>query len=542
MPSTPTARRLLALAATSALSGLACGPAFAQDAAPPADLQAQVRQLTALVQSLAEKDQAQIQALQAQVKTLQAQVDAQTARAQTAQTAAGQTATPRVAQNATVPFTIPGSPRPGEEAGFATPRVEQNETHHFVLKSDDGQYSIGFAGVVQFDAGEYLGYHPASKVVGPQELSDGINARRARIGISGTAAGGWSYAFVYDGGNSQDTAPKGIETAQIVYGGIKGVALEVGYSNTYFTLDQATSSSDTIFLERATPSNIATNFNTGDSRSNAGVRFFGDRYWIGGYLTGPASGDSHTTTGERFGAFERAAFQVLKGPDYSLHLGVGVDQLLRSPNAGNGTPDTLSLSDQPELRIDPTTFANTGTLGTVKNPVTGGSVIDVETAATWKGFIWQGEYYHYDVDRQGLRSNTFDGYYGQVAYTLIGETHRYNPQSASYFRIYPNHPFSWRDGTWGAWEVAGRVSYVDLNSYFTAGQSLTSQPDAIDGGKQRGYTLGLNWYPNDLIRFELDYNRIDYDKANGTAVTGAPLGVPVGAHFNALSLRSQVVF
>jgi len=542
MPSTPTARRLLALAATSALSGLACGPAFAQDAAPPADLQAQVRQLTALVQSLAEKDQAQIQALQAQVKTLQAQVDAQTAQAQTAQTAAGQTATPRVAQNATVPFTIPGSPRSGEEAGFATPRVEQNETHHFVLKSDDGQYSIGFAGVVQFDSGEYLGYHPASKVVGPQELSDGINARRARIGISGTAAGGWSYAFVYDGGNSQDTAPKGIETAQIVYGGIKGVALEVGYSNTYFTLDQATSSSDTIFLERATPSNIATNFNTGDSRSNAGVRFFGDRYWIGGYLTGPASGDSHTTTGERFGAFERAAFQVLKGPDYSLHLGVGVDQLLRSPNAGNGTPDTLSLSDQPELRIDPTTFANTGTLGTVKNPVTGGSVIDVETAATWKGFIWQGEYYHYDVDRQGLRSNTFDGYYGQVAYTLTGETHRYNPQSASYFRIYPNHPFSWRDGTWGAWEVAGRVSYVDLNSYFTAGQSLTSQPDAIDGGKQRGYTLGLNWYPNDLIRFELDYNRIDYDKANGTAVTGAPLGVPVGAHFNALSLRSQVVF
>ncbi len=540
MPISSLSRRLLALAATSALAGLSCTPAFAQ-AAAPADLQAQVRQLTALVQSLAEKDQAQIQALQTQVKALQSQLDAQTAGAQT-QTTASQTATPRAAQNAAGPYTIPSSPRSGDQAGIATPRLEQNATHHFVLQSDDGQYSIGFTGVVQFDSGTYLGFHPGSKVVGPQELSDGINARRARLGVSGTAAGGWSYAFVYDGGNSQDTTAKGIETAQIVYGGIKGVALEVGYSNTFFTLDQSTSSNDTLFLERASPSNIATNFNAGDARSNAGVRFFGDRYWIGGYLTGPASGDSHTTTGERFGAFERAAFQVLKGKDYSLHLGVGVDQLLRAPNAGNGTANTLSLSDQPELRIDPTTFLNTGTLGTVKNPVTGGSVIDVETAATWKGFIWQGEYYHYDVDRQGLRANTFDGYYGQVAYTLTGETHRYNPQAASYFRIFPNHPFSWRDGQWGAWEVAGRVSYVDLNSAFVSGQSLASQPDAVDGGKQRGYTLGLNWYPNDVIRLELDYNRIDYDKANGAAVTGAPLGAPVGAHFNALSLRSQVVF
>ncbi len=538
-----SSRRLLAFAATSALAGLGGAPAFAQAAAPPADLQAQVRQLTALVQSLAERDQAQIQALQAQVKLLQAQVDAQSAVQTTAvQTSAAQSAAPRVAQNAAGPFTVAGAGRTAADPQIATPRVEQNATHHFVLRSDDGQYSIGFAGVVQFDAGEYLGFRPASKVVGPQALSDGINARRARFGISGTAAGGWSYAFIYDGGNSQDTAAKGIETAQIVYGGIKGVALEVGYSNTFFTLDQSTSSNDTLFLERATPSNIATNFNAGDARSNAGVRFFGDRYWVGGYLTGPASGDSHTTTGERFGAFERAAFQVLKGKDYSLHLGVGYDQLIRAPNAGNGTPNTLSLSDQPELRIDPTTFANTGALGTAKNPVTGGSVIDLETAATWKGWIWQGEYYHYEVDRQGLRHNSFDGEYGQIAYTLTGETHRYNPQAGSYFRIYPTHPFSWRDGQWGAWELAARVSYIDLNSNFLSGASIAAQPAAIDGGKQRAYTLGLNWYPNDLIRLELDYNHLDYAKSNGAAVTGAALGVPVGARFNAVSLRSQVVF
>jgi phosphate-selective porin OprO/OprP len=536
MPISSRSRRRLALVTSSTLAGLICAPAFAQSAPPSADLQAQVRQLTALVQSLAEKDQAQIQALQAQVKALQAQLDAQTAQAN-----AGQTATPRVAQNTTIPYTVPGG-APAPERGIATPRVAQNETRHFVLQSDDGRYSIGFAGVIQFDAGDYFSFRPGSKPVGPQELSDGVNARRARIGVSGTAAGGWSYAFLYDGGNSQDTTAKGIETAQVVYGGFKGVALELGYSNTQFTLDQATSGNDLVFLERASPSDIATAFNAGDFRSNAGVRFFGERYWIGGYLTGPASGDSHTATGERFGAFERAAFQVASGKDYSLHLGVGVDELLRAPNAGNGTPNTLSLSDQPELRIDPTTLLNTGAIGTVKNPVTGGSVINVETAATWKGWLWQGEYYHYDVDRHGLRSNSFDGYYGQVAYTLTGETHTYNTQSGAYYRIFPAHEFSLRDGNWGAWEIGARVSYIDLNSNFTSGESLASQPAAIEGGKQTGYTLGLNWYPNDIVRFMLDYNHIDYDKANGAAVTGAPLGAPVGARFNAVSLRSQVVF
>ena len=139
-------------------------------------------------------------------------------------------------------------------------------------------------------------------MVGPQELSNGVNARRARIGFAGTANGDWGYAFVYDAGNSSDATPKGIQTAQIIYSGLHGAAFEVGYSNTYFTLDQSTLAGDTLFLERASPSNIATNFNAGDSRANAGARLFGDRYWFGAYVTGPASGDSHTLTGERFGA------------------------------------------------------------------------------------------------------------------------------------------------------------------------------------------------------------------------------------------------
>lgn len=483
--------------------------------------------------------QAQVDALKAEIQTLKAEVQqAQTVQAKSPTQGVAQ---PRAVQNATGQFVLPPVQAGPTNSSVAEPRVVQNSAHRFALQSADGEYSIGLTGDVQMDAGGYR-LTPASSLSGPQQFSNGVNARRARIGVTGTAPGGWAFALVYDAGNSQDTAPKGIETAQIVYGGIKGVAIEGGYSNTFFTLDQSTSSNDTLFIERATPSNIATNFNAGDTRTNVGVRFFGDRYWVGGYLTGPASGNSHTLTAERFGAFERVAVQALKGPDYTLHLGVGVDQLLQAPNSGNGTANALSLSDQPELRIDPTTLLNTATLGTLANPVTSGYVLDLETAANWRNFFWQGEYYAYEVNRAGLAASRFNGAYGQASWTITGESHIYNPQAASYFRITPTHDFSLKDGTWGAWEVAARWDYASLNSNFVSGTLLSANPSAVEGGLQRGLTLGLNWYPNDLVRFLLDYNHIDYDKANAAVVKGLTIGAPVGARFDAVAVRAQIAY
>ena len=518
--------------------------AQAQDVGGDPSLAAQVKALSALVQSVEERDLRQIQALKDQVDALQAQVARQaapSAYAANPQTAAG---LPRALQNSSGLGGTGAASYAAEtpDASQAQPRIVQNSAHRLSLQSADGQYTIGLLGMVQFDSGDYVSFRPDSKVVGPQDLSNGVNSRRARIGFAGAAFGNFGFAFVYDAGNSSDATQRGIETAQVVYTGLKGAAVELGYSNTFFTLDQSTGSGDLLFLERASPSNIATNFNTGDNRANAGVRFFGDRYWLGGYVTGPATGDSHTLTAERLGAFERGAFQVLKGSDYNLHLGFGVSELLQAPNAGNGTPDTLSLSDQPELRIDPTTLLNTGTIGATGHPVTGGQVYDLETAAEWKSLLWQGEVYKYDVQRRDLPDLDFGGLYGQVAWTITGEHHLYNPQAASYFRISPAHPFSLQDGNWGAWEIAARVSYVDLDDRFQGGLALAAQPAAVDGGRQTGYTLGLNWYPNDLFRFMLDYDHIDYSKTNATAVTGAALGVPVGTQLDAISLRAQVAF
>jgi phosphate-selective porin OprO/OprP len=453
-------------------------------------------------------------------------------------TAPGQ-ALPRAAETAQGPSSLP--PAAAAASAGGEPRVAEMTGHRLRLETNDHAYSIGPTGLVQFDVGDY-GFRPNNAFVGPQALSNGVNARRARIGVVGSTPGGWNYAFIYDGGNSQDSTARGIQTAQVVYGGLKGAAFEIGYSSTFFTLDQSTLSADLLFLERSSASNIAIAFNAGDNRSNAGFRFFGDRYWAGAYLTGPAIGDSHTLTAERFGAIQRVTGQVVSGKDRSLHLGVAVSHLIQAPNSGNGTPNTLTLSDQPELRIDPTTLLNTGTIGTVAHPVTGGRVYNLETAATYKGLFWQGEYFHYQVSRSGLPNADFDGGYGQIGWVLTGETHAYNVQSGSYFRVYPAHPFAPSEGAWGALEVAARYDYVGLNDLYVSTLPIAAQPAAVEGGQQHGVSVAFNWYPNDLVRFMLDYNHINFEKPNPTAIPGAALGVPVGAKFDAVSLRAQFAY
>ncbi len=180
-------RGLMISSALWAFTGVS--PAIAQAASEQNDtaaLRAQVLHLTTLVQALSEQDQQQISALKAQVLALQARLD----QAQ----ASGETAEPRSAQTAASQVGIQQIPTP-QEAAVAQPRVVQNSQHRLAFESADGRYTIGLTGVIQFDAGDYLDLRPASALSGPQELSNGVNARRARIGVTGTADQ-FAFAFV----------------------------------------------------------------------------------------------------------------------------------------------------------------------------------------------------------------------------------------------------------------------------------------------------------------------------------------------------------
>ena len=491
----------------------------------------------------------QIQGLQDQLRALQQQLDSlKAAAAVQADALAQETAQREKVEKAARDVNLEAGGHTVFENGVArnvpaaNPKVAVSGANKFSLESADGRYSIAITGRLNLDSGGYINFKPDNGVVGTRALASGFNARRARIGVTGKVAGDWGYSFIYDAGNSQDTAARGIQVAQITYNGFKDVIIDLpGYSEPPFTLETATSSNDIIFMERATPSNVAANFTSGDFRANTGVRFIDDRYWIGLYFTGPSYGDIHTNNHERFGAFQRASAQVANGSNYSIHVGGGLNELLQAPNAGPGAPGQITLNDQPELRIDPTSLLSTGALGTAANPVTGGFIYNVEAAAGWENFYVQGEFDHYSVSRDGLAKANFKGMYVMASWVLTDEHRSYNRATGAYGGITPRENFAFGKSP-GALELAARVSYTNLTDNYAYGTALALQPDAVNGGIQTNYTIGMNWYVNTYMRMMFNLVHSDLKKINGTAATGAALGAGVGSQLDAVAARLQVAF
>jgi len=282
----------------------------------------------------------------------------------------------------------------------------------------------------------------------------------------------------------------------------------------------------------------------GDARSALGVRSNDERYWAGMYLTGPQAGAAHNT-GEQLGAIGRMTYQIVQQPNSSVHLGIDAGGLLKPPTVDGIR--TITLSDRPELRVDPTVILSTGSLGTAANPVRNAAVYGVEAAAAYDNLFIQGEYYWIAVNREGLAGNNFAGGYVEGSWTLTGEHRRYNPERGAYFSIIPARPFSpWDDEFgMGAFELAARYSTVDLNDKFVPG-AVPGPASAVGGGRQTVYAVGLNWYPNVNMRFMLDYLHGPIDKrfsaAAGGGIDGTSSGTPVGGNFDAVVLRTQVAF
>jgi phosphate-selective porin OprO/OprP len=330
----------------------------------------------------------------------------------------------------------------------------------------DDQNCISITSRLHFDAGGY-DYRPNSAATVPQRLDDGLNARRARIGIIAKVFGDWTYVLIYDFAGSSDGftstasvggasvgflpggALSGIENAYLSYTGFKPfggkLAIEGGYIDVPYTLDEATSSNDILFLERASAQVIAANIAASDFRSAAGARWYTDSFWIGAYATGPTAGAIHSAsstnpsgTTEQLGAAARVAGQVVSGKDYSLHIGGDAEFLIDAPHNLVTGAQTLTLSDRPELRIDPTTLVSTGAL----RGVSGSQVYSAEAAATYGPLFFQGEYFWYNVDRgnlPGLSGVKFNGGYAQAGWVLTGETHTYNSALAAYYGIVSIH-------------------------------------------------------------------------------------------------------
>src|SRR5882762_6117625 len=520
----------IAIVATS-LSATVFGDAHAQSAGADAEIAALKQQLRLMEQKL-DKLQRQTAANTTAAATANAKADAKVSVAN----AAAYPAKSQIAPSDAV--------------------VKMPNNRPTICTADD-QNCISIVSRVHFDVGGY-DYRPNTAATTPQRLDNGVNVRRARIGVIGKFMDDWNYALIYDFGGASDGfastasaggaavgflpggALSGIENAYLSYTGFKPfggkLAIEGGVMDLPYTLDEATSSNDIVFMERAAAGIAATNIAAGDFRSTFGGRWYTDRFWAGAYVTGPATGAIHSAssinppgTTEQLGSIVRVAGQIVSGKDYSLHVGGDAEWLIKPPHNLIAGTQTLTLSDRPEVRIDPTTLVSTGAIA----GVSGAQVYSAEAAGTYGPLFFQGEYFWFNVDRNAftpLSSLKFQGGYAEAAWVLTGETRLYNPASASYGGIVPANPFSLSGGGWGAWEIAGRVSTIDLNDQLAAA-------NGVAGGRQTIYTAALNWYVNRNVRFMFDYLHGDVAKQISATNAGN-----AGSKFDAFAMRTQVAF
>ena len=114
------------------------------------------------------------------------------------------------------------------------------------------------------------------------------------------------------------------------------------------------------------------------------------------------------------------------------------------------------------------------------------------------------------------RTDTFTdtGYEVQASYLLTGE-------DASYGWVKPIHPFDPRNGTWGAWELAGRVSNVATD---TRQFQLGFANPSVAAKTATEWAAGFNWYLSNNVKFYFDYANTYFNGGAGT--TAAPKDRP----------------
>ena len=406
------------------------------------------------------------------------------------------------------------------------------------VTSSDGRFSLALRAIGQYDMAYYMQSAGAAKLPAGNDLSSGDNFRRVQLGIQGTLFGDWSYNFNYDFAGAGGTETPGhIQSVYVQYDGLKPFGVRIGAFPPSAGLEDNTGSPDTIFLERNSPSDAARNIAGGDGRDAVSLFYAGDRLYGALSYTGDKIQDSGVFD-EQQGLLGRLSYLLYSSDDLKAVASANGTYVFKvaDTTAGANATGAFSLSDPPELTVDNTgtKLVSTGTL----NARTVGEW-GFEGAVQWRNFYTQAGYFGFDVDqRAALPSYSFNGWYAQATWVLTGESRNYNTSSAAFSNPRPRIPFSLSGGGWGAWELAARYSDLDLNDNAgVLGQNLPA--GGLRGGDQRIITAGLNWYPNNALKFELQFQNVEISRI------GTLQSVPnseIGQAYDTIALRTQIQF
>ena len=379
------------------------------------------------------------------------------------------------------------------------------------VASANGDFTFALRSLIQYD----IGYFAQGRNGAVPDLSSGTNFRRAQIGFTGTAFRDWAYNLTFDFAGNGIEKSGYIYNAYLEYDGLKPFAVRIGAYTPPAGLEDQTGSADLLFLERASAVDAARNIAGAPSRQAVTVFLQEADYFASLSYTGQKVGDSGAFD-EQQALIGRIAWLPVNTPDFKWLIDGDATWLFKPTDLLPGTvPLTtplhaVALSGGPELAVDnngPKTI-NTGNIDA--DSVT---EFGVETAAEYDALYLQGGWFHYDFARRNpaLADPSFSGWYALATWSLTGETHAYDPTTASFRGLRPLHGLG--SGGFGAWELKARYSFIDLDYDPLIGTAA----GGIAGGKQNVWTVGANWYPTNGIRFALEYSNLHVSHVNAPA-------------------------
>lgn len=365
----------------------------------------------------------------------------------------------------------------------------------FFLESPSGDFKLKLRGYLQADARAF----PNN---GGDTGFNNLSLRRVRPIVEGTVYKWFDYRIMPDFGG-------GTATIQDAYAGINywpEARFRAGKFKPPVSLERLQSGADLLFVERSLVQNLVPN-------RDVGFQLAGD-FWDGilsyqaGVFNGTIDGgsnDNDVSSEKEFAGRVFAEPAKKSGIPALAGLGLGIAGTYGDLNRA----DSLSgLAYRTPAR---STFFRFDTSSTVS--VVGDDErhrIVPQGYWYWGPFGAMGEYV---FSKQGVRmSNSMTGeveradldnsaWFAQASYVLTGE-------DASYKGVSPINNFDPRNGRWGAFEVAARGGQVQVDEdAFDLG--FASEPTSTAGAWNWG--VGVNWYLNRSFKFNLNYERTEFD-------------------------------
>jgi len=309
------------------------------------------------------------------------------------------------------------------------------------------------------------------------EHTSGANARSISTSFDGGLGKNLSYSLTLSlEGNVN------IDDAFITYKGFgKTNSISVGQVNSTFCLENANSSKWIPFLERSLPANAFS------PCPGLGISWKTHLNPVTFKLviSQPKDGDRNTTAhgDDKVAIASRLLYAPIQTSDRVLHFGISTNvQDVRPVSPNGATLNDVRFSVAPEARSRRVTrLLDTGGMQ-ASSFVTGG----VEAATLLGPLLLQTEYMVAKVNRYNLESVNFKGWHATVSYVLTGEQRGYVAADGKFDKVIPNKSY-------GAWEVALRHSFLDLND------------KDINGGREHNTSASLGCFVNENLRFIVNY-------------------------------------